>query len=195
SGGINENFLKQVLDVILTNGLLLNTSNASLLRTMADLNLCAEEFTSAMQYYMQSYAVVTDFFTKSSIVSPIVDDKMITNMIKCCGKLNFHTIEALLSQLSDKPNYRAAVKALQESITLDGGDIWYPMIWDIVLLETFISNSYPNNDYLLQARLDEAFRLIGQQELNCHNSLDVLSSMEHRRKSDFLCAVCAVFFD
>lgn len=67
--------------------------------------------------------------------------QLVLNMVKCCGRLECHTLEALLCQLLREPNYGLAVKALQEAVCHDGIDAYYAMIWDPALLELLICKS------------------------------------------------------
>ncbi|CAG5956349.1 unnamed protein product [Menidia menidia] len=151
--------VKELVSYALT----LNPNNQSWLVTQADiyfgvwLRLCLQggggvtnQYSAALNFYLQAGAVSSDFFTKA-VPPDIYTDQVLKRMIKCCSMMNCHTQVAVLCQFLREVDYMTAFKALQEQNSHDAMDSFYDYIWDVTILEylTRILPMGPQNRHLL----------------------------------------------
>jgi hypothetical protein len=68
--------------------------------------------------------------------------QMWLNMMKCCGKMDCRTQEALVCQLMRDPSdsYLAAAKALEASVVYDASTAYLSLIFDSRLMEFAAGN-------------------------------------------------------
>ncbi|KAG9478780.1 hypothetical protein GDO78_012440 [Eleutherodactylus coqui] len=91
----------------------INANNHSWLIIQADIYFASNQYSAALNYYLQAGAVSSDFFTKQ-VPPDVYTDQVIKRMIKCCSLLNCHTQVAILCQFLREVDYKTAFKALQE---------------------------------------------------------------------------------
>ncbi|CAG5956325.1 unnamed protein product [Menidia menidia] len=216
--------VKELVSYALT----LNPNNQSWLVTQADiyfgvwLRLCLQggggvtnQYSAALNFYLQAGAVSSDFFTKA-VPPDIYTDQVLKRMIKCCSMMNCHTQVAVLCQFLREVDYMTAFKALQEQNSHDAMDSFYDYIWDVTILEylTRILPMGPQNPHLLPLsslcllsccsdihhkrgeaeKRQIAIKAIGQTELNTSNPEEVLQLAAQKRKKRFLQAMAKLYF-
>ncbi|KAM8967767.1 integrator complex subunit 8 [Pelodytes ibericus] len=170
--------------------LTINSNNHSWLIIQADIYFATNEYSAALNYYLQAGAVCSDFFTKQ-VPPEVYTDQVIKRMIKCCSLLNCHTQVAILCQFLREIDYKTAFKALQEQNSHDAMDSYYEYIWDVTILEylTYLHHKRGEMD-----KRQIAIKAIGQAELNASNPEEVLQLAAQRRKKKFLQAMCKLYF-
>ncbi|XP_077127052.1 integrator complex subunit 8 [Ranitomeya variabilis] len=168
----------------------INANNHSWLLIQADIYFASNQYSAALNYYLQAGAVSSDFFTKQ-VPPDIYTDQVIKRMIKCCSLLNCHTQVAILCQFLREVDYKTAFKALQEQNSHDAMDSYYDHIWDVTLLE-FLTHLHHKRGEIDKRQI--AIKAIGQPELNSSNPEDVLQLAAHRRKKTFLQAMAKLYF-
>uniref|UniRef100_A0A3B4ZM93 Integrator complex subunit 8 n=1 Tax=Stegastes partitus TaxID=144197 RepID=A0A3B4ZM93_9TELE len=161
--------VKELVSYALT----LNPNNQSWLITQADIYFVTNQYSAALNLYLQAGAVCSDFFTKA-VPPDVYTDQVLKRMIKCCSMMNCHTQVAVLCQFLREVDYMTAFKALQEQNSHDAMDSFYDYIWDVTILE-----------YLTP---------IGQTELNTSNPEEVLQLAAQKRKKRFLQAMAKLYF-
>ncbi|XP_053324229.1 integrator complex subunit 8 [Spea bombifrons] len=178
------------LKELVNHSLTINSNNYSWLSIQADIYYAANEYSAALNYYLQAGAVCSDFFTKE-VPLEIYSDQVIKRMIKCCSMLNCHTQVAILCQFLREVDYKTAFKALQEQNSHDGMDSYYEYIWDVTILEylTHLHHKRGETD-----KRQIAIKAIGQPELNSSNPEEVLQLAAQRRKKTFLQAMAKLYF-
>ncbi|XP_063780202.1 integrator complex subunit 8 isoform X2 [Pseudophryne corroboree] len=168
----------------------INSNNHSWLIIQADLYFATNQYSAALNYYLQAGAVTSDFFTKQ-VPPDVYTDQVIERMIKCCSLLNCHTQVAILCQFLREVDYKTAFKALQEQNSHDAMDSYYEYIWDVTILE-YLTNLHHKRGELDKRQI--AIKAIGQSELNASNPEEVLQLAAHRRKKTFLQAMAKLYF-
>uniref|UniRef100_A0A665TS11 INTS8 TPR repeats domain-containing protein n=1 Tax=Echeneis naucrates TaxID=173247 RepID=A0A665TS11_ECHNA len=138
------------------------------------------QYSAALNLYLQAGAVCSDFFTKT-VPPDVYTDQVLKRMIKCCSMMNCHTQVAVLCQFLREVDYMTAFKALQEQNSHDAMDSFYDYIWDVTILE-----------YL--TRILSMIKAIGQTELNTSNPEEVLQLAAQKRKKGFLQAMAKLYF-
>ncbi|XP_053571189.1 integrator complex subunit 8 [Bombina bombina] len=178
--------LKELVNYALT----INSNNHSWLIVQADIYFATNQYSAALNYYLQAGAVCSEFFTKQ-VPPEIYTDQVIKRMIKCCSLLNCHTQVAILCQFLREVDYKTAFKALQEQNSHDAMDSYYEYIWDVTILEylTYLHHKRGEMD-----KRQIAIRSIGQTELNASNPEEVLLLAAQRRKKMFLQAMAKLYF-
>ncbi|XP_068093782.1 integrator complex subunit 8 [Hyperolius riggenbachi] len=168
----------------------INSNNHSWLIIQADIYFATNEYSAALNYYLQAGAVSSDFFTKQ-VPPDVYTDQVIKRMIKCCSLLNCHTQVAILCQFLREVDYKTAFKALQEQNSHDAMDSYYEHIWDVTILEylTYLHHKRGEVD-----KRQIAIKAIGQPELNTSNPEEVLQLAAQRRKKTFLQAMAKLYF-
>ncbi|MEE6463501.1 hypothetical protein FKM82_005937 [Ascaphus truei] len=101
--------VKELVNYALT----INSNNHSWLIIQADIYFASNQYSAALNYYLQAGAVCSDFFTKQ-VPPDVYTDQVIKRMIKCCSLLNCHTQVAILCQFLREVDYKTAFKSLQE---------------------------------------------------------------------------------
>uniref|UniRef100_A0A7D9NK37 Integrator complex subunit 8 n=1 Tax=Xenopus tropicalis TaxID=8364 RepID=A0A7D9NK37_XENTR len=170
--------------------LTINSNSHSWLTIQADIYFATNEYSAALNYYLQAGAVCSDFFTKQ-VPPEVYTDQVIKRMIKCCSMLNCHTHVAILCQFLREIDYKTAFKALQEQNSHDGMDSYYDYIWDVTILEylTYLHHKRGETD-----KRQIAIKAIGQTELNSSNPEEVLQLAAQRRKKKFLQSMAKLYF-
>ncbi|XP_073488094.1 integrator complex subunit 8 [Aquarana catesbeiana] len=168
----------------------INSNNHSWLIIQADIYFATNQFSAALNYYLQAGAVSSDFFTKQ-VPPDVYTDQVIKRMIKCCNQLSCHTQVAILCQFLREVDYKTAFKALQEQNGHDAMDSYYEYIWDVTILEylTYLHHKRGEVD-----KRQIAIKAIGQPELNASNPEEVLQLAAQRRKKTFLQAMAKLYF-
>ncbi|CAI9624032.1 unnamed protein product [Staurois parvus] len=168
----------------------INSNNHNWLIIQADIYFATNQFSAALNYYLQAGAVSSDFFTKQ-VPPDVYTDQVIKRMIKCCNQLCCHTQVAILCQFLREVDYKTAFKALQEQNGHDAMDSYYEYIWDVTILEylTYLHHKRGEVD-----KRQIAIKAIGQPELNASNPEEVLQLAAQRRKKTFLQAMAKLYF-
>ncbi|XP_037831693.1 integrator complex subunit 8 isoform X2 [Kryptolebias marmoratus] len=122
--------VKELVSYALT----LNPNNQSWLVTQADIYFVTNQYSAALNFYLQAGAVCSDFFSKP-VPPDVYTDQVLKRMIKCCSMMNCHTQVAVLCQFLREVDYMTAFKALQEQNSHDAMDSFYDYIWDVTILE------------------------------------------------------------
>ncbi|KAM4688564.1 integrator complex subunit 8 [Discoglossus pictus] len=178
--------VKELVNYALT----INSNNHSWLIIQADIYFATNEYSAALNYYLQAGAVCSDFFTKQ-VPPEVFTDQVIKRMIKCCSLLNCHTQVAILCQFLREIDYKTAFKALQEQNSHDAMDSYYEYIWDVTILE-YLTHLHHKRGEVDKRQI--AIRAIGQTELNASNPEEILQLAAQRRKKKFLQAMAKLYF-
>uniref|UniRef100_A0A674NZW2 Integrator complex subunit 8 n=1 Tax=Takifugu rubripes TaxID=31033 RepID=A0A674NZW2_TAKRU len=170
--------------------LTLNSNNQSWLITQADIYFVTNQYSAALNIYLQAGAVCSDFFTKV-VPSDVYSDQVLKRMIKCCSMMNCHTQVAVLCQFLREVDYMTAFKALQEQNSHDAMDSFYDYIWDVTILE-YLTHIHHKRGETEKRQI--AMKAIGQTELNTSNPEEVLQLAAQKRKKRFLQAMAKLYF-
>uniref|UniRef100_A0A3Q4HJ55 Integrator complex subunit 8 n=1 Tax=Neolamprologus brichardi TaxID=32507 RepID=A0A3Q4HJ55_NEOBR len=176
--------VKELVSYALT----LNPNNQSWLITQADIYFVTNQYSAALNLYLQAGAVCSDFFTKA-VPPDIYTDQVLKRMIKCCSMLNCHTQVAVLCQFLREVDYMTAFKALQEqnSKWMDGHSLQCRFSFLI-----FCSDIHHKRGETEKRQI--AIKAIGQTELNTSNPEEVLQLAAQKRKKRFLQAMAKLYF-
>uniref|UniRef100_A0AAQ5YAT0 INTS8 TPR repeats domain-containing protein n=1 Tax=Amphiprion ocellaris TaxID=80972 RepID=A0AAQ5YAT0_AMPOC len=178
--------VKELVSYALT----LNPNNQSWLITQADIYFVTNQYSAALNLYLQAGAVCSDFFTKA-VPPDVYTDQVLKRMIKCCSMMNCHTQVAVLCQFLREVDYMTAFKALQEQNSHDAMDSFYDYIWDVTILE-YLTHIHHKRGETEKRQI--AIKAIGQTELNTSNPEEVLQLAAHKRKKRFLQAMAKLYF-
>ncbi|KAM9738499.1 integrator complex subunit 8 isoform 1-T1 [Menidia menidia] len=178
--------VKELVSYALT----LNPNNQSWLVTQADIYFVTNQYSAALNFYLQAGAVSSDFFTKA-VPPDIYTDQVLKRMIKCCSMMNCHTQVAVLCQFLREVDYMTAFKALQEQNSHDAMDSFYDYIWDVTILE-YLTHIHHKRGEAEKRQI--AIKAIGQTELNTSNPEEVLQLAAQKRKKRFLQAMAKLYF-
>lgn len=178
--------VKELVSYALT----LNPNNQSWLITQADIYFVTNQYSAALNFYLQAGAVSSDYFSK--VVPPdVYTDQVLKRMIKCCSMMNCHTQVAVLCQFLREVDYMTAFKALQEQNSHDAMDSYYDYIWDVTILE-YLTHIHHKRGEAEKRQI--AVKAIGQSELNTSNPEEVLQLAAQKRKKRFLQAMAKLYF-
>uniref|UniRef100_A0A4W6DU11 Integrator complex subunit 8 n=1 Tax=Lates calcarifer TaxID=8187 RepID=A0A4W6DU11_LATCA len=180
--------VKELVSYALT----LNPNNQSWLITQADIYFVTNQYSAALNLYLQAGAVCSDFFTKA-VPPDVYTDQVLKRMIKCCSMMNCHTQVAVLCQFLREVDYMTAFKALQEQNSHDAMDSFYDYIWDVTILEYLTQYIQYYLQFITEKR-QIAIKAIGQTELNTSNPEEVLQLAAQKRKKRFLQAMAKLYF-
>uniref|UniRef100_A0A7N8WXH6 Integrator complex subunit 8 n=1 Tax=Mastacembelus armatus TaxID=205130 RepID=A0A7N8WXH6_9TELE len=161
--------VKELVSYALT----LNPNNQSWLITQADIYFVTNQYSAALNFYLQAGAVCSDFFTKA--VAPDVYTDQV----------------AVLCQFLREVDYMTAFKALQEQNSHDAMDSLYDYIWDVTILE-YLTHIHHKRGEMEKRQI--AIKAIGQTELNTSNPEEVLQLAAQKRKKRFLQAMAKLYF-
>ncbi|KAA8586231.1 hypothetical protein FQN60_007800 [Etheostoma spectabile] len=161
--------VKELVSYALT----LNPNNQSWLITQADIYFVTNQYSAALNFYLQAGAVCSDFFTKA--VPPDVYSDQV----------------AVLCQFLREVDYMTAFKALQEQNSHDAMDSFYDYIWDVTILE-YLTHIHHKRGETEKRQI--AIKAIGQTELNTSNPEEVLQLAAQKRKKRFLQAMAKLYF-
>uniref|UniRef100_A0AAQ5Y9A3 INTS8 TPR repeats domain-containing protein n=1 Tax=Amphiprion ocellaris TaxID=80972 RepID=A0AAQ5Y9A3_AMPOC len=161
--------VKELVSYALT----LNPNNQSWLITQADIYFVTNQYSAALNLYLQAGAVCSDFFTKA------VPPDVYTDQV------------AVLCQFLREVDYMTAFKALQEQNSHDAMDSFYDYIWDVTILE-YLTHIHHKRGETEKRQI--AIKAIGQTELNTSNPEEVLQLAAHKRKKRFLQAMAKLYF-
>uniref|UniRef100_A0A3Q3LBF9 Integrator complex subunit 8 n=1 Tax=Mastacembelus armatus TaxID=205130 RepID=A0A3Q3LBF9_9TELE len=178
--------VKELVSYALT----LNPNNQSWLITQADIYFVTNQYSAALNFYLQAGAVCSDFFTKA-VAPDVYTDQVLKRMIKCCSMMNCHTQVAVLCQFLREVDYMTAFKALQEQNSHDAMDSLYDYIWDVTILE-YLTHIHHKRGEMEKRQI--AIKAIGQTELNTSNPEEVLQLAAQKRKKRFLQAMAKLYF-
>uniref|UniRef100_A0A673APH4 INTS8 TPR repeats domain-containing protein n=1 Tax=Sphaeramia orbicularis TaxID=375764 RepID=A0A673APH4_9TELE len=178
--------VKELVSYALT----LNPNNQSWLITQADIYFVTNQYSAALNLYLQAGAVCSDFFTKA-VPPDVYTDQVLKRMIKCCSMMNCHTQVAVLCQFLREVDYMTAFKALQEQNSHDAMDSFYDYIWDVTILE-YLTHIHHKRGETEKRQI--AVKAIGQTELNTSNPEEVLQLAAQKRKKRFLQAMAKLYF-
>uniref|UniRef100_A0A5S6Q947 Integrator complex subunit 8 n=1 Tax=Trichuris muris TaxID=70415 RepID=A0A5S6Q947_TRIMR len=180
-------FLTEALEAVLMNAMSTQPGNPFWLRTYADYYLSMNNYNCALAYYLKALMTKSFYFTVG-LSSNFLDKRMLNNMIKCCNKLRYHTLEALLCQCTDPPNYALACNACTLSCSWDGSECFYTFAWDNTMLECFIAIMTSRKQ---KRRRKLLLNEMARPELNCCNKPNVLNTVIRRRKAEFFRQLCS----
>uniref|UniRef100_A0A4W6DU33 Integrator complex subunit 8 n=1 Tax=Lates calcarifer TaxID=8187 RepID=A0A4W6DU33_LATCA len=180
--------VKELVSYALT----LNPNNQSWLITQADIYFVTNQYSAALNLYLQAGAVCSDFFTKA-VPPDVYTDQVLKRMIKCCSMMNCHTQVAVLCQFLREVDYMTAFKALQEQNSHDAMDSFYDYIWDVTILE-YLTRILSYYLQFITEKRQIAIKAIGQTELNTSNPEEVLQLAAQKRKKRFLQAMAKLYF-
>ncbi|XP_054619053.1 integrator complex subunit 8 isoform X3 [Dunckerocampus dactyliophorus] len=175
---------------LVTYALTLNPNNQSWLITQADIYFVTNQYSAALNFYVQAGAVASDFFSKA-VPPDIYTDQVLKRMIKCCSMMNCHTQVAVLCQFLREVDYMTAFKALQEQSSHDAMDSFYDYIWDVTILE-YLTHIHHKRGEAEKRQI--AIKAIGQTELNTSNPEEVLQLAAQKRKKRFFQAMAKLYF-
>ncbi|XP_077362822.1 integrator complex subunit 8 [Festucalex cinctus] len=175
---------------LVTYALTLNPNNQSWLITQADIYFATNQYSAALNLYLQAGGVSSDFFTKA-VPPDVYTDQVLKRMIKCCSMMNCHTQVAVLCQFLREVDYMTAFKALQEQNSHDAMDSFYDYIWDVTILE-YLTHIHHKRGETEKRQI--AIKAIGQAELNTSNPEEVLQLAAQKRKKKFLQAMAKLYF-
>uniref|UniRef100_A0A8P4K3K0 INTS8 TPR repeats domain-containing protein n=1 Tax=Dicentrarchus labrax TaxID=13489 RepID=A0A8P4K3K0_DICLA len=161
--------VKELVSCALT----LNPNNQSWLITQADIYFVTNQYSAALNLYLQAGAVSSDFFTKA------VPPDVYTDQV------------AVLCQFLREVDYMTAFKALQEQNSHDAMDSFYDYIWDVTILE-YLTHIHHKRGETEKRQI--AVKAIGQAELNTSNPEEVLQLAAQKRKKRFLQAMAKLYF-
>uniref|UniRef100_A0A669F6H4 Integrator complex subunit 8 n=1 Tax=Oreochromis niloticus TaxID=8128 RepID=A0A669F6H4_ORENI len=161
--------VKELVSYALT----LNPNNQSWLITQADIYFVTNQYSAALNLYLQAGAVCSDFFTKA------VPPDIYTDQV------------AVLCQFLREVDYMTAFKALQEQNSHDAMDSFYDYIWDVTILE-YLTHIHHKRGETEKRQI--AIKAIGQTELNTSNPEEVLQLAAQKRKKRFLQAMAKLYF-
>lgn len=178
--------VKELVSYALT----LNPNNQSWLITQADIYFVTNQYSAALNFYLQAGAVSSDYFTKA-VPPDVYTDQVLKRMIKCCSMMNCHTQVAVLCQFLREVDYMTAFKALQEQNSHDAMDSYYDYIWDVTILE-YLTHIHHKRGEAEKRQI--AVKAIGQSELNTSNPEEVLQLAAQKRKKRFLQAMAKLYF-
>ncbi|KAG7218704.1 hypothetical protein INR49_019767 [Caranx melampygus] len=156
----------------------------------ADIYFVTNQYSAALNLYLQAGAVSSDFFTKT-VPPDVYTDQVLKRMIKCCSMMNCHTQVAVLCQFLREVDYMTAFKALQEQNSHDAMDSFYDYIWDVTILE-YLTHIHHKRGETEKRQI--AIKAIGQTELNTSNPEEVLQLAAQKRKKRFLQAMAKLYF-
>ncbi|XP_023275463.1 integrator complex subunit 8, partial [Seriola lalandi dorsalis] len=125
------------------------------------LSIVTNQYSAALNLYLQAGAVSSDFFTKP-VPPDVYTDQVLKRMIKCCSMMNCHTQVAVLCQFLREVDYMTAFKALQEQNSHDAMDSFYDYIWDVTILE-YLTHIHHKRGETEKRQI--AIKAIGQTEL------------------------------
>ncbi|KAM9776216.1 integrator complex subunit 8 isoform 1-T1 [Syngnathus typhle] len=175
---------------LVTYALTLNPNNQSWIITQADIYFATNQYSAALNLYLQAGGVASDFFTKA-VPPDVYTDQVLKRMIKCCSMMNCHTQVAVLCQFLREVDYMTAFKALQEQNSHDAMDSFYDYIWDVTILEYLTHIHHKRGE---GEKRQIAIKAIGQAELNTSNPEEVLQLAAQKRKKKFLQAMAKLYF-
>uniref|UniRef100_A0A669DFA9 Integrator complex subunit 8 n=1 Tax=Oreochromis niloticus TaxID=8128 RepID=A0A669DFA9_ORENI len=176
--------VKELVSYALT----LNPNNQSWLITQADIYFVTNQYSAALNLYLQAGAVCSDFFTKA-VPPDIYTDQVLKRMIKCCSMLNCHTQVAVLCQFLREVDYMTAFKALQEQNRYGPAGHVTHYITHRAILNDNIHHKRGETE-----KRQIAIKAIGQTELNTSNPEEVLQLAAQKRKKRFLQAMAKLYF-
>ncbi|XP_077447317.1 integrator complex subunit 8 isoform X1 [Stigmatopora argus] len=175
---------------LVTYALTLNPNNQSWLVTQADIYFATNQYSAALNSYLQAGAASSDFFSKA-VPPDVYTEQVLKRMIKCCSVMNCHTQVAVLCQFLREVDYMTAFKALQEQNSHDAMDSLYDYIWDVTILE-YLTHIHHKRGEIEKRQI--AIKAIGQAELNTSNPPEVLQLAAQKRKKRFLQAMAKLYF-
>ncbi|XP_052817702.1 integrator complex subunit 8-like [Mya arenaria] len=185
TSGVHVGAVEEHVSALMQHALQKIPSNASWLRTQADLLYANNQYSAAMKFYMEAGIVSSEFFA-NAVPKSIYDDTVYRKMMKCCNYLQCHTQVAVLCQFLDDVDYSAAFKALQEKHTYDAMDSYYVCIWDISILEYLVHLHSKRGE---MDKRQSAMRALTQLDLNSNNPEDIIQRAVQIRKRKFLRAL------
>uniref|UniRef100_A0A8D0AF42 Integrator complex subunit 8 n=1 Tax=Sander lucioperca TaxID=283035 RepID=A0A8D0AF42_SANLU len=177
--------VKELVSYALT----LNPNNQSWLITQADIYFVTNQYSAALNLYLQAGAVCSDFFTKA-VPPDVYSDQVDHTGYSQNYKLNDYKV-AVLCQFLREVDYMTAFKALQEQNSHDAMDSFYDYIWDVTILE-YLTHIHHKRGETEKRQI--AIKAIGQTELNTSNPEEVLQLAAQKRKKRFLQAMAKLYF-
>ncbi|XP_057291008.1 integrator complex subunit 8-like isoform X1 [Hydractinia symbiolongicarpus] len=168
-----------------------NSRNITWLRTIGDVHLVEGNYREAMKCYLELGSITTSFFSRPVPYS-VWDEKIYRNMIKCCQKQKAYTQVVLLCQFTDPIEYDVAFEAILKRSSDDGMDAFYDCLWDVNILE-YLIHSHHKRGEIEKRKL--AIKVLGQPELNCRCSSDILQQGRDTRKTKFLRTLVRMYWE
>lgn len=164
-----------------------NCRNPSLswsLRIQGEVHYAQGNYLAALQGFVQTLIVSTQFFSKpwSNTECPW-DERIFVKMIKCTSELGHHGESMVLCQFQSEVDYVTAFKSLEERNGFDAMDGLYPFLWDVTILEYAVSMHNKKGEL---SRKRKALETISQLEVNTNNNEEILREAQAARRSSFL---------
>ena len=159
------------------------------LRIQGEVHFAQGNYLAALQDFVQTLIVSTQFFTKpwtNSIGPPSEcpwDERIFVKMIKCTSELGHHAESMVLCQYQSEVDYVTAFKSLEERNGFDAMDGLYPFLWDVTILEYAVSMHNKKGEI---SRKRKALETISQLEINTNNTEEILSAAQAARRGAFL---------
>ena len=158
---------------------------------MADLHFANSHHAAALALYVETAAVLTDYYHQELGPGPgLIDEVQVSRMVTCAREMGHLTQAVILSQFTPEPNYAQAFKFLEDK-TSDGSDSLYGCIWDMAILEFAMSLHTRRGE---AAKRKEALQCIWQLELNTNNDEEILKEAANVRKSLFFRSLAMQLF-
>ena len=172
-----------------------NCRNPSLswsLRIQGEVHFAQGNYLAALQGFVQTLIVSTQFFSKpwtnslGSIEASNAggwDERIFVKMIKCTSELGHHGESIVLCQFQSEVDYVTAFKSLEERNGFDAMDGLYPFLWEVTILEYAVSMHNKKGEL---SRKKKALETIAQLEINMNNNEEILREAQASRRSAFL---------
>lgn len=183
---INEDSLLSFIQILAGNSR--NPCLSWSLRIQGEVQYAQGNYLAAMQNFITSLVVSTQFFLKpwsnlQSLQDATWDERIFNKMIKCTSELGHHAESMILCQFLGEVDYVTAFKALEERSGFDGMDALYQYLWDVTILEYAVSMHSKKGEL---SRKKKALEAISQLEINTNNNEEILREAQAARRSSFL---------
>ena len=157
-------------------------------RIQGEVQFAQSNYLAAMQNFIKTLIVSTQFFNKPwnavQIISDLTwDERIFVKMIKCASELGHFGEAMVLCQFQSEVDYVTAFKALEERNGFDGMDGLYQYLWDVTILEYAVSMHHKRGEI---SRKRKALETMSQLEINTNNNEEILREAQSARRSAFL---------
>lgn len=157
-------------------------TNLKLMSVQSDYSMYAADNDNTIRSLLSSGAIQLDCFSSLKTLDRWLDSSFY-NLVKCCMNLNAHIEVALLCCMKSPPDYTTSFQALKRTSAQDQLHIYYPLIWDVNLLECAVSQHHKRGEIVLR---DYVIGLIGRPEINENNPQSLIRRTVLAKKSAFL---------
>ncbi|XP_063694826.1 integrator complex subunit 8-like [Bolinopsis microptera] len=175
---------------LLDHALSVHPHNLKLLTLNANCKMYLGDNESTVRQLLSCGALLSDGFTNLAILDRWLEASFY-NLVKACMNINAHIEVALLCCMKTPPDYGTSFQALKRTTDHDSLHVYYPLFWDVNLLECAIAQHHKRNETLLR---DFVIGLMGQPEINENNPLILLKRTTEAKKCVFLRTLFFKFF-